>query len=95
MANTDPIESFFKDEVERAFKAEGLQVVGATGPYLARLLTSYAAQPIEDRPLGVRFFEALAAGCWNRARKLANRHSAHGELCFLQLAEPRALPAGF
>ena len=70
MANSDPIESFFKDEVERAFKAEGLQVVGATGPYLARLLTTYAAQPIEDRPLGVRFFEALAAGPRERRSNL-------------------------
>jgi len=61
MPMSESIESFFKDEVERAFKAEGLQVVGATGPYLARLLTTYAAQPIEDRPLGVRFLEAVTA----------------------------------
>jgi len=70
MANSDPIESFFKDEVERAFKAEGLEVAGATGPYLARLLTTYAAQPIENRPLGVRFFEDLAAGPRERRSNL-------------------------
>ncbi|HEX2656806.1 MAG TPA: hypothetical protein VHU40_00985 [Polyangia bacterium] len=70
MANNDPVESFFKDEVERAFKAEGLQVADATGPYLARLLTTYAAQPIENRPLGVRFFEALAAGPRERRSSL-------------------------
>jgi hypothetical protein len=70
MAINESIESFFKEEVERAFKVEGLQVASATGPYLTQLLTTYAAQPIEDRPLGVRFFEALAAGPRERRTNL-------------------------
>jgi len=53
------LESFFRDEVERACQAEGVQADGLTALYLVHLLGAYAAQPIEDRPLALRMLEAV------------------------------------
>jgi hypothetical protein len=55
------LESFFKDEVDRAFEAEGLETDRLTQHYLVHLLAAYAAQPIEDRPLAMRLLEAIGA----------------------------------
>ncbi len=58
---TRSLESFFRDEVDKAFKDEGLVPDQLTEHYLVHLLAAYAAQPIEDRPLALRLFEAIAA----------------------------------
>src|SRR5258708_38177973 len=58
---TQSLESFFKDEVGRAFKDEGLEADRLTEHYLVHLLAGYAAQPIEDRPLALRLLHALEA----------------------------------
>jgi hypothetical protein len=60
MELTGSLESFFRDEVDLACKQEGLSG-SPTQPYLVRLLAAYAAQPIEDRPLGLRLLNALGA----------------------------------
>ncbi len=61
MELTGSLESFFRDEVDLACKQEGFEPSGLTQPYLVRLLAAYVAQPIEDRPLGTRFMDALDA----------------------------------
>ena len=58
---TQSLESFFRDEVDKAFKDEGLEANRLTGHYLVHLLAGYAAQPIEDRPLALRLLEAIQA----------------------------------
>jgi len=55
------LESYFRDEVDLACKQEGLPATSPTQPYLVRLLAGYAAQPIEDRPLGLRLLNAMSA----------------------------------
>jgi hypothetical protein len=61
MEITHSLESFFRDEVDRAFKDEGLEGNGMTKHYLVHLLAGYAAQPIEDRPLALRLLQAIGA----------------------------------
>lgn len=58
MELTGSLESYFRDEVDLACKQEGLSG-SPTQPYLVRLLAAYAAQPIEDRPLGLRLLNAM------------------------------------
>src|SRR3569623_205165 len=60
MELTGSLESYFRDEVDLACKQEGLSG-SPTQPYLVRLLAAYAAQPIEDRPLGLRLLNAMGA----------------------------------
>jgi hypothetical protein len=55
------IEEFFRDEVERAFKDQGLAAGPLTAHYLVQLLATYAAQPIEERPLALKLLEAADA----------------------------------
>ena len=55
------LESFFRDEVDKAFRDEGLEPDQLTEHYLVHLLAGYAAQPIEDRPLALRLLEAIGA----------------------------------
>jgi hypothetical protein len=55
------LESFFRDEVDRAFKDEGLEPGGLTEHYLVQLLAGHAAQPISDQPLGLRLLQAIEA----------------------------------
>jgi hypothetical protein len=61
MELTQSLEAFFKDEVDRAFRDEGMKADGLTGHYLVHLLAAYAAQPIEDRPLAIRLLQAIGA----------------------------------
>jgi hypothetical protein len=53
------LESYFRDEVDRAFKDEGLEPGGLTEHYLVQLLAGHAAQPILDEPLGLRLLRAI------------------------------------
>ena len=61
MELTASLESYFRDEVDLACKQEGLPAGSPAQPYLVRLLAAYAAQPIEDRPLGLKLLNALGA----------------------------------
>jgi hypothetical protein len=58
---TRSLESFFRDEVDKAFRDEGLEHDQLTEHYLVHLLAAYAAQPIEDRPLAIRLLESIEA----------------------------------
>jgi hypothetical protein len=58
---TRSLESFFRDEVDRAFRDEGLEPDQLTEHYLVQLLAAYAAQPIEERPLALRLLESVQA----------------------------------
>lgn len=55
------LNAYFRHHVDKALKEEHLEPNPPTEEYLVRLLAAYAAQPIEDRPLALRLFEALAA----------------------------------
>ena len=61
MELTGSLESYFRDEVDLACKQEGLPTGSPTQPYLVHLLAAYAAQPIENRPLGLRLLNAMGA----------------------------------
>jgi len=61
MELTGSLESYFRDEVDLACKQEGLPEGSPTQPYLVGLLAAYAAQPIEDRPLGLKLLNAMGA----------------------------------
>lgn len=58
---TRSLESFFRDEVDRAFRDEGLKPDQLTEHYLVHLLAAYGAHPIEERPLALRLLEAIQA----------------------------------
>lgn len=58
---TPSLESFFRTEVDKAFRDEGLAADQLTEHYLVHLLAGYAAQPIEGRPLAIRLLEAIQA----------------------------------
>ena len=55
------LESYFRDQVDQAFRDEGVEADRLTGHYLVHLLAGYAAQPIEDRPLAIRLLQAIGA----------------------------------
>ena len=55
------IEEFFRDQVDRAFRDHGLTPGPLTEHYLVQLLATYAAQPIEERPLALKMLEAAEA----------------------------------
>jgi len=66
----ESLETFFRGEVDQALRAEGLPSGGPTQPYLVNLLAAYAAQPIEDRPLGVQLLQARQASPRERRSRL-------------------------
>ena len=64
------LDSYFRAHVDKALKEEQLEPATLTEEYLVRLLAAYAAQPIEDRPLALRLFEALGASPRERRTQL-------------------------
>jgi hypothetical protein len=64
------IEAFFHDEVDRAFRDEGLPSGTLVEHYVVQLLTAYAARPIETTPLALRMAEAVDAPLRERRLKL-------------------------
>ena len=52
------VESFFRDEVDRALRDEGLSSGTLVEHYLVQLLAAYAAQPITGSPLGLQMLAA-------------------------------------
>jgi len=55
------VESFFRDEVDRALRDRGLTSGTLVEHYLVRLLAAYAAQPIAKAPLGLKMLAASDA----------------------------------
>ncbi|HEY2899616.1 MAG TPA: hypothetical protein VGL59_03490 [Polyangia bacterium] len=66
----DSIEEFFRAEVDRAFKENGLACGTLTEHYVVQLLAAYGSQPIEERPLALRMMAALDATPRERRTKL-------------------------
>ena len=66
---THSLEAFFQGEVNRACRDEGFEADGLTQHYLVHLLAAYAAQPIEDHPLGPQLMQAIGAPA--RERRVA------------------------
>jgi hypothetical protein len=66
----ESLETFFRNEVAEALRAEGLPSGGPTQPYLVKLLAAYAAQPIENRPLGLQLLQARQASPRERRSRL-------------------------
>jgi hypothetical protein len=67
---TGAIEAFFHDEVDKAFRDEGLPAGTLVEHYIVQLLTAYAARPIESTPLALRMAAAVDAPLRERRRKL-------------------------
>jgi hypothetical protein len=61
------IESFFRDEVDRALRDQGLLAGTLVEHYLVQLLAAYAAQPIDQAPLALKMLAAIEAA--PRARR--------------------------
>jgi hypothetical protein len=55
------VESFFRDEIDRALRAEGLGSGTLVEHYLVQLLAAYAAQPIDEAPLALKMLAAVEA----------------------------------
>ena len=64
------VEEFFRDEVDRAFKDQGLEAGTLTEHYVVQLLAAYAAQPIEPGPLALKMLEAAEASPRQRRTQL-------------------------
>ena len=64
------LEEFFRDEVDRAFRDRDLTAGALTEHYLVQLLATYAAQPIEDRPLALKMLESVEAPPRERRHQL-------------------------
>jgi len=59
MTKDSPVETFFQEEVGRAFRERGLLAGALTASYVAQLLARYAAEPLDDTPLAFKMKEAL------------------------------------
>ena len=64
------LEDFFRAEVDRAFKDQGLPCGTLTEHYVVQLLAAYSVQSIEQRPLALRMMAALEATPRERRTKL-------------------------
>src|SRR6187551_1992239 len=64
------VEAFFQDEVERAFRDEGLAPGVMVEHYVVQLLAGYAVRQIESTPLALRMLAAAGAPLRERRRHL-------------------------
>jgi len=64
------VEGFFHDEVDRAFRDQGLSPGTLVEHYVVQLLAAYAAQGIEDGPLALKLAAAVDAAPRERRRSL-------------------------
>ena len=55
------VEEFFRDQVDQAFRDQGLTPGALTEHYLVQLLAAYAAHPIDAQPLAIKLLEAVEA----------------------------------
>jgi hypothetical protein len=60
------VESFFRAEVDRALRDQGLDSGTMVEHYLVQLLAAYAAQPIAGSPLGLKMLAANEAPAHER-----------------------------
>jgi len=60
MQATETLTSFFRSQLDEAFRTEGVERDEHTEHYLVRLLSDYAAQPIDDAPLALRLMSAMS-----------------------------------
>jgi hypothetical protein len=61
MEQAESLEAFFHSAVDRALKDQGVDTDPLTEHYLVQLLATYASQPIDDAPLGLKLMHALEA----------------------------------
>lgn len=64
------LETFFHDEVGQALRVEGLTAKPLTEHYVVQLLTEYANQTIDERPLALKMMDALEADPRERRSQL-------------------------
>jgi hypothetical protein len=64
------VEGFFHDEVDRAFRDQGLEPGTLVEHYVVQLLAAYAAQGIPDGPLALKLAAAVDAAPRERRRSL-------------------------
>jgi hypothetical protein len=64
------VEGFFHDEVDRAFRDQGLSPGTLVEHYVVQLLAAYAAQGIDDGPLALKLASAIDAAPRERRRSL-------------------------
>lgn len=70
MEQSESLEVFFQDQVDRALKDQGVKASGLTEHYLVQLLATYARQAIDDTPLATKMLEALGATPRERRERL-------------------------
>ena len=70
MEHAESLEPFFQDAVDRALKEQSVSVDPMTEHYLVHLLATYAKQPIDDSPLGLKMLAASNAEPRERRERL-------------------------
>ena len=75
------VEAFFQDEVERAFRDEGLAPGVMVEHYVVQLLSGYAVQQIESTPLALRMLAAAEAPPRERRRHLRDASATRRFTC--------------
>jgi hypothetical protein len=70
METTETLESFFFDQVDAALREQRVEADPLTEHYLVRLLSGFAARPLDDQALGPRLLAALEAAPTERRRQL-------------------------
>jgi hypothetical protein len=70
MEHAESLETFFQEAVDRALKEQRVEADALTEHYLVHLLATYAKQPIDDAPLGLKLLEATHAEPRERRERL-------------------------
>ncbi len=70
MQAANPLESYFRDEVDRALRDQGMDSGPLTEHYLVALLGAYAVQPIDEEPLALKLLAAMDAAPRQRRAQL-------------------------
>lgn len=70
MEHAESLEPFFQEAVDRAMREQGVSADPLTEHYLVQLLATYAKQPIDDSPLGLKMLAAANAEPRERRERL-------------------------
>jgi hypothetical protein len=70
MEQTESLEAFFQEAVDRALREQGVAAEPLTEHYLVQLLATYANQPIDDTPLALKMLGAQAAAPREKRERL-------------------------
>jgi hypothetical protein len=70
MEHAESLEPFFQEAVDQALKEQGVAADPFTEHYLVQLLATYASQPIDDSPLGLKMLAAASAEPRERRERL-------------------------